>query len=302
MNPAEAALIALPVLLVGGLGYAAWEDWVRREVSDHVWQLLGVGGTVLGAIALGTSERLPLAMWLLASLFVLEHVFPWDRPIERWNANAPFVLEGATYLVVLGGVGYAALTYGVGPQAVPVTVVAVVITVLLARALFEMGVLYGGADAKAVMVAGLLVPLFALPLVPVPQNARTILEFYPFSLDLLMDAAILAAAVPLALAIRNLRQGTFEFPSGFTSYRLPVARLPEEFVWVRDPALPGDPEDVATSEEDRELRRRQQAELTARGITMVTVTPQLPFVVLLALGGVAALLVGNIVFDLAALL
>lgn len=302
MSAAEIALIALPIALLLGLGYAAWEDWRRREVSDRVWQVLGVAGAFLGAIALGTGQWLPLVMWLLAAAFVLEHVIPWDRPLERWSPNAPFVVEAIIYVAVLGTVAYAAWAHGVGPTAVPIVVVAVVITVLLARALFEMGVLYGGADAKAVMIAGLVVPLFAVPLVPVPANASAILGFYPFSLNLLMDAAILAIAVPIALAIRNLRQGTFRFPGGFTSYPLPVARLASEFVWVRDPAVPPEIEDVETSEEDVALRKRQQVELAARGITTVTVTPQLPFIVLLAVGGLAALLIGNIVFDLAAML
>ncbi len=302
MNTATAALTVLPILLVLGLSYAAWEDWRRREVSDRVWQVLGLAGAVLGAFALGTRALLPLVMWTIASAFVLEHVVPWDRPVERWGATAPLIVEGVLYAVVLGVVGWAALRFGVGPTTVPIEVVAVVVTVLLARALFEMGVLYGGADAKAVMIAGLVVPLFALPLLPLPANARAILGFYPFSLNLLMDAAILAIVVPIALAIQNLRAGTFAFPGGFTSYRIPVARLGETFVWVRDPALPAEVEDVETSEEDAALRRRQQAELTARGITSVTVTPQLPFIVLLAVGGIAALLIGNIIFDIAAAL
>jgi hypothetical protein len=117
-----------------------------------------------------------------------------------------------------------------------------------------------------------------------------------------MDAAILSAAIPLALALLNVRRGTFAFPSGFTTYPLPVARLGDAFVWVRDPALPEEPDTAETSEEDRQVRLRQKAELERLGRTEVTVTPQLPFVVLLAAGAVVALLAGNLVFDAAALL
>ncbi|MGI0053138.1 MAG: A24 family peptidase C-terminal domain-containing protein, partial [Thermoplasmata archaeon] len=86
------------------------------------------------------------------------------------------------------------------------------------------------------------------------------------------------------------------------SYPLSTDRLTEEFVWVRDPRVDPAEEDLPTSEEDQELRVRQQAALRVEGITEVWVTPQLPFLVLLLAGAVAALLLGNVLFDLLALL
>jgi Archaeal Peptidase A24 C-terminus Type II len=73
-------------------------------------------------------------------------------------------------------------------------------------------------------------------------------------------------------------------------------------VWIRDPTFSGtgsedDPE-PQTTEEDRALRRRQADELVKQGATRVWVTPQLPFILWILAGTVAALIAGNLIFDL----
>ncbi len=53
-----------------------------------------------------------------------------------------------------------------------------------------------------------------------------------------------------------------------------------------------------TAEEDRLERVRAAQELEAKGVERVWVTPQIPFLVLMAVGAVAALLAGNLVLDI----
>jgi preflagellin peptidase FlaK len=178
--------------------------------------------------------------------------------------------------------------------------VAVVVSAFLARGLFEAGVLYGGADAKALMIAGLLIPLDPVPYLSVPPPAAALLAYYPFALNLLMDAALFSAAIPVALALRNAFRGEFEFPRSFVGYTVPVEELPRRFVWLRDPTFQRDEGEPDTAEGDLAMRVRQMETLSARGVTRVWVTPQLPFVILLLAGAIGALLVGNLVFDVAA--
>jgi prepilin signal peptidase PulO-like enzyme (type II secretory pathway) len=291
---------ALAVLLVGGLAYASWEDWKAREVSDAVWAALAVPGALLGVVAWGTGSAVALGAWALAAAFVLEHLFPWDIALERLHPDLPAYLEWVAYAAVIAGTIAIGWRFGLGARGLPIAVIAVIVSVLLARLLFEVGVLYGGADAKALMVAGLLVPLFAQPVLAVPATARSVLAYYPFSLNLLMDGAILAIAIPIGLALWNLRRGDFVFPRAFTSYRIPVEELSSSFVWLRDPLLERDATEAETSEEDLEERKRQQAELLALGVREVWVTPQLPFIILLFAGAVVALLAGNLIFDVGA--
>lgn len=292
----------LAALLLAGLAAASVQDWRRREVDDSVWQILALLGAATGWSALGTTSPVALAFWAVGAFFVLEHLLPWDVPIERLHPDLPGWIEMASYAAVLLLLGVGIATYGIGPTSVPVAVIAVVAAVLLARLLFELNILYGGADAKALMVAALLVPLFPTPLLSIPEAARSLLAVYPFAFNLLMNGALLAGAIPIALALRNLKNGTFDLRRGFTSYPLAVERLHEEFVWVRDARVDPVEEDLETSEEDRDLRIRLQAELRVRGLTEVWVTPQLPFLLPLLVGAATAILYGNLLFDLAALL
>ncbi len=292
------------ITLAGGLAYAAVSDLRSREVTDHLWQVLGVAGLVFGLVAFAPAGPVPFALWLLVAVFVVQHVFPWDDALRGPAARFAPWIEGVTYLAVLLLTGAAVVSYGIGASAVPVAILAVLASVLLARALFELGVLYGGADAKALMVTGLVVPLFAVPLLLAPPSTATLLSFLPFSITVLTNAAFFSIFVPLAIAVRNVRRGEFTLRRGFTGYTMAVADLPRRFVWVRDPLSGHDSlaDDAETSEEDARRRTEIARALAAEGIRRVWVTPQIPFLVVMAAGGFAGLLAGNLLLDLFTLL
>lgn len=291
------------VVLLTGFAYAAVADLRTREVSDRLWQLLGLLGLALGAALFAPEGSVPLILWVLVGVLTLEHLVPWDELLPPSWGNQADRMELVAYAAVTAIVGIAVGKYGLGDSAVPVAVIAVLATVLLSRALFELGALYGGADAKALMIAGLLLPLFPHPLLASTAVLTMALSAIPYSISLLTNAALLSLAVPLYLGILNLRRGEFSFPRGFTGFSLPVADLPGRFVWVRDPAVETDPtaEEVETSAEDEQLRRTTARKLKERGIARVWVSPQLPFLVLMALGALAAILAGNLILDLIAL-
>lgn len=305
LSIAPTALFAIEaVVLLGGLGFAAFQDWKVREVADEVWQGMAVLGAVVGFLAF-LGNTLALLLWALVSLWVWEHLFPWDELLEKYPDRLPAAIEIGIYLGVSAVLVGSAVVFGVSDTGVPFAIIAVAGSILLARGLFEVGVLYGGADAKALMVAGLVLPLDPTPLWS-PASVTAILAYYPFALTLLIDAALFAVVVPIAIAIRNLSAGEFAFPRGFTGYSIPVEDLPNRFVWIKDPTFNGYPSSTEpepqTAEEDRELRQRQADELVKQGVHRVWVTPQLPFILWILAGTVAALVAGNLVFDIAATL
>jgi archaeal preflagellin peptidase FlaK len=297
------ALLGVQIaLLVGGLGYAALSDLRTREVTDRLWQVLGVVGWGLGAVWLAPGGILPVALWLLVGGLTIQHMFPWDDALGKRLDRFADLIEGVAYLLVILVVLVASVHWGIGTSGVPLAVIALLATMLFARGLFELGVLYGGADAKALMVAGLLLPLLPTPFLPQTAPVALLLTVLPFPVNLLVDAAVLSLAVPVAIAVRNVARREFEFPRGFTGYMIPVKELPDRFVWLKDPLLAEEEDAAETSEEDREIRVRAAHDLEAKGVERVWVTPQIPFVVLLALGAVAALLAGNLLLDLFAAL
>jgi len=299
------AMAADVVLLLVGLGIAAVSDFREREVADELWQVLAVGGFVVGFVPVAYGGVVPTVLWAVVGLFVLQHLFAWDALLgERGEPFADWI-EIVVYGIVIALVATAIAHYGLGPSGVPVTVLAVLVGTVFARALFEGGVLYGGADAKGLMVAGLLVPLFTAPFLSSSSPAAVVSQDLPFSVNVLTNAALFSTVVPLAIAIHNVRKGEFRGVPGFLGYSIPVEELPRRFVWVRDPTFGEAREEeshIETSEDDRKHREKVAAELSAKGVRKIWVTPQIPFVVLLCLGAVAALLVGNVVFDLIFLL
>jgi archaeal preflagellin peptidase FlaK len=286
-------------ILLGGFAYAAAADWRAREVTDLLWQAMGALGLILGAALVAPGGPVPLGLWLLVAAFAWQHMFPWTlgKRLERYED----VVDLGLYVTVTAVVIYAAFRLGVGPGTVPFVVVALLVTVLFARGLFEAGLLFGGADAKAVMVAGILLPIFASPLV-VPNSASlAAATFFPYPVNLVMNAALLSVAIPIALLARNLVRGERHGWGTFTGYTIPVEELPHRFVWVRNPMsreARAEEDEIETSEQDRLRRVRVAAELAAQGTERVWVTPQIPYVVVLAAGALAGLLAGNLVIDL----
>lgn len=298
--PPTALFVVRVVVLLGGLGFAAYQDWEIREVGDGLWQGMGLIGAAVGFVAFW-GNGLALGLWLLVSLWVLEHLFPWDVPLERFSERLPGWIELVAYIGILATLTACGIAFGVGGSGVPLAIIAVAVAVLLARGLFEIGVLYGGADAKALMIAGLLLPIDST-LLWSPPAAGALLAYYPFALTVLIDAALFAIVVPVAIAIRNVSRHEFAFPRGFTGYTIPVDELPDRYVWIKDPTFDGfvseDEPEPQTTEEDRALRQRQADELAKRGVTRVWVTPQLPFILWILAGTLAALVAGNLIFDL----
>jgi preflagellin peptidase FlaK len=293
------------VLLVGGFGYAAWSDVREREVPDLLWQVLGVLGFGMGYLAWVPFGALSYALWTIVGLFVLQHLFAWDLWLGPKGETYADLIELVVYLLVIVIVTGSVFVYGLGSGGVPVPVVAVLITVLFARGLFEAGILFGGADAKALMIAGLLVPMFPHTLIVLPPAVAPITQYLPFAVNVLMNSALFSVVVPLAIAVRNIRAGEFRGISGFVGYSIPVDDLPKKFVWVRDPMFGEGREEeksIETSDDDRRRRETLAQELRAKGVQRVWVTPQIPFLVLMALGVVGALLAGNLLFDLIFLL
>jgi archaeal preflagellin peptidase FlaK len=298
---AEYALAVNVLLLVGGFAYAAWSDLRYREVSDALWQVLGVMGFVVGFVVVAPGGVVPSVLWLVVGLFVIQHLFAWDVRLGRKGEGYADYIELAGYVAVIAIVGVAIAHFGIGADGVPVPVAAVLVTVLFARGLFEAGILYGGADAKALMIAGLLVPMFPNPWIPLPAPIAPFTMILPFAVNVLMNAALFSVAVPIAVAVRNVRAGEFRGLSGFVGYSIPVKELPRKYVWVRDPMSGQGREEereIETSEDDRRRRVEIARDLESRGVARVWVTPQIPFLVVMAFGVVGALLAGNVLFDL----
>ncbi len=296
--------LAAAVLIVG-LSLGGAYDLATREVPDNLWWVLGVVGAAIGALTIASEGALlSVVLWIVVAAYALQHFFPWT---DRLSGRAPLVetaIEIALAATTIVIVGVSIALFGIGPAQVPYVVVATLVVTLVGRGLYETRILVGGADVKALIAMGVVLPIFPTSLLDIGSTSTAFLQVVPFAFNALVDAALLTLVVPLALAVRNLHSREFHWGGGFTTYSLAVDQLAHRFVWLDDPALPDDggEREEETTEEDVTRRQAEADALRARGIARVRVTPQLPFVFFLALGAIVAVVAGNLLWDLVAAL
>lgn len=291
-------------VLGAGLGTAAVWDVKRREVPDLIWFVSAAFGAALVGAGLAPAGVRPLVGWAAVAALGFFQLLPIDAPIERRHPRLADAMDLGSFLLVGAFLGLGALRWGVGANGIPIAALAAFAGIVLARGLYELGWLWGGADAKAVIALSLIVPTLSAPVLGSLGDPAA-LAVSPFAVTSIVNTAVISIGVPLGLAALNLRRREFRGAAGFLGYSLPTSDLPHRWVWLRDPREPGareEEEGIETSEDDRRRRAAQAAELARRGIDRVWVYPQLPWIALLALGALAGALVGNVVFDLAALL
>lgn len=152
-------------------------------------------------------------------------------------------------------------------------------------ALWRFG-LFGGADAKALMVAAFLAPHpLATPIV-----AR--FPALPMALDALGNGALLLVALPVLLAAWNLAHGRTVFPALLLGIPMEVAKAQAAHVWPLQRM------------EDGALRWRYWTRIQAggdpyagiaeAGFTRIWVTPKIPFLVPVTAGWLLAAGSGNL--------
>lgn len=228
---------------------------------------LFAGVTVLSFAAFTDWQwrRAPNALWVMLAIcgvlaLAAEAALDWETMRASWR-NLLFIP------------GFAALVYG----------------------LWYFGLVAGGADAKALMALGVLLPFpvhvgdaFPLFANPIPG--------WPLAASVLGNALLLFLVVPLAYLLWNVAHGHLRFPHLFLGVRRAGARVRQGHVW---------PMEVIDAEGKRRSRlfpsRMSQAEIDetfdrihALGDEKVWVTPKVPFMIPLLGGFVAAFFLGDL--------
>ena len=211
-------------------------------------------------------RRAPNALWVVmalvgALLLAVEAALDWSGFVARWP-----------YLAFVAG--FAVAIY----------------------AFWWLGLIAGGADAKALMALGVLLPFplaftEALPLWQGPM---------PGSFTVLGNSLLLFLVIPLAMLAWNLAHGHARFPHAFLGVKREAALVRRGHAW---------PMEVVDAEGKRRTRlfasrmSDQEIEETfervqALGKEKVWVSPKIPFMIPLLAGFLAAFTLGDILLAL----
>lgn len=283
------------------LAVAAAEDLRSRRVRDPLWVALGTVGLVLLVVELAVESAGADRYGLVAAAAILFYSIFYGKPLvedDGFHARPARLGLFALAAVLVAGSGLLAGSQGGAEGDAWAALLVLPAMVLVYQGFYQVGLLHGGADTKGLIALTLLVPLYpsadAFPLISLdPRIEGPIQAFFPFSLTVLVDAAVLFLAVPVAYLVLNAVRGDLEFPQALFGTRADLNRLPDH-VWLME-RIDKKGEHVLVLFPRRGRDPSEEAErLRAAGHTRAWVQPQMPFMVPLLGGFLLAFLVGNL--------
>lgn len=209
----------------------------------------------------------------------------------------------------MAGVGIAFAGYGAAEQGMAFLIqliISVAITATVSYIFFRLG-FFGAADAKALICIAIFFPVqpgFIIFSHHFPLFGVSVPVVFPFALTVLLNAAVLALAIPISLFLRNLHNlGLKEFMGNalmcFVAYRVNIdglrnirfARLTHKYDEIdgnltRRYSLGG------ISLNSAEIEQLKAYHEEGKVAAAVWVTPELPFIMFIALGFLASCLLG----------
>ena len=164
------------------------------------------------------------------------------------------------------------------------------IMIVLVYLLFQLRLIFGGADAKALMALAILVP-FQPNIYDIPIQSGSIM---PASWQIFANSIILFLLIPISLFFYNLAKRNINFPHIFLGYKMKISKARENFVWPLEKIKDGKrkfsymPKDFDI---DKELD-----EFEKNNIDEIWVTPKVPFMIPLLGGFIFTFVFGDIMF------
>ncbi|MDH7507368.1 MAG: A24 family peptidase C-terminal domain-containing protein [Candidatus Thermoplasmatota archaeon] len=156
--------------------------------------------------------------------------------------------------------------------------------------LYQLRLIFGGADAKALMTIAILVPFEpTMYMFPLLKNG-----IMPFSWSIFSNSLIIFLFIPLSILVYNIIKKDIEFPYVFFGYKMSLKKAKEKFVWPLEKLQNGKrkfvymPKDFDVTEELNEFEKNN--------ITEIWVTPKIPFMIPLLIGYIFAFIFGDILF------
>jgi preflagellin peptidase FlaK len=165
------------------------------------------------------------------------------------------------------------------------------IMIALMYLFFQMRLLFGGADAKALMALAILVPIQ-----PLMGTFPFWKSFLPGSWTIFANATILFLFIPISLLLYNSSKRNLRFPHCLLGYVTPIEKAKQKFVWPLEKIKDGKRKLMYMPKNfdiDEEL-----AQFEKLGITEIWVTPKIPFMVPLLAGFLVSFILGDILLQI----
>jgi preflagellin peptidase FlaK len=290
---------ALRVLLaICVFGVASYADYRTRTIENHVWLIGGAAGSVLLFAHLFTISA-PLLTYILALLAIALFFTPYIN-LERYRVSetTEMYIELTLYISIASATFLTGFYWFTPENVIPMGIVGMHV---LVRAFYELNIIHGGADAKALMLISLMFPTYPQFLcIPIYKSQIPLIEqVFPFTLTVLFNAVFWFIFYPLALLVYNAAKGSIKLPQALFGYRMSIDEVKGKFVWLMEHPVDGKIITRYTPDKDEDERIAEEiAELKRMGRREVWVTPQIPFIIPIFAGLLISIVAGNILFIL----
>jgi len=271
---------------------AAWKDLKTRQVPNELWIVMGSTASVILAVDIFIQG----AGWKYYLIFIPILVLFMEAFYER-----PFLYEdGKVNILVLGWLVLPVVTFfyqvlEIGDKTLFWSLATIPIMMIMIFLFYFFRLIYGGADAKALLVIAVLVPFYPqIEMLNLFEMSTEVIQamqlFFPFTLVILLNSSLILLILPLIYFFINLKNGDIGLPQMFFGYREKVEEIPDSFVWPME-YYEGDKKRFqymprGDSEEDyRSLIEHDEK--------IVWVTPKIPFLVPMCVGFLLSYMIGN---------
>jgi preflagellin peptidase FlaK len=274
------------------LAYASVLDWRTRKVGNVYWIALSVIGLLLIPVQILIDDRpLEYALILVPILAILSDVY-LDAGTEEKPSHIIPLAKYAVAITSLVALGYLWLDNPYFPNLFIVPVLMLFIVIM-----YTLDMIRGGADAKALLALAIVFPTYPVIVsLPLISPARSEIDLvFPFTLAVLVTAAIIVALLPIGFAAKNLTAREFNFPYGFLGYKMDVASLKGKQVWLMENVEDGKLVRHTRPRSNEELEKEIDL-LKAAGVSRVWVTPKVPFIIPITASLIFTAVVGNLFF------
>ncbi|MHC1709044.1 MAG: A24 family peptidase C-terminal domain-containing protein [Methanomassiliicoccales archaeon] len=272
---------------------ASVSDWRSRTASDAHWYILGVGGAILFGVQLlddGASWIYLVCLVLITLVFV--DLLRDRRGMFEDDINvAPLLL----YVLTIIAFGYLSLEhFGEGRYW---TMLSIPLLIVFFFVMYQLNVIKGGADAKALIALSLVFPIYpeleGLPFLQLNDPAA--LTILPFPVLVLFNGAILTLLVPVGMLLLNIGRRDLRFPLMLFGTRMTIQEAEKKHVWPMERVADGKVRTILFPRPDEEI---DWAALREAGVDRPWVTPKVPFLIPLTLAVPFSLLLGNLLLYL----
>lgn len=292
MDAGEGTAVLGLIFAFSLLAYCSVLDWRTRRVPNLYWIVLSLFGSAILIIRVLVDEvDLAYLLVLVPILAILSDVYLDTDGKTMFERAAPFVKYGIAVVSII------LLAYAWGDDTYFQHLLAIPGLMLIIVAFYITNIIRGGADAKALIALAIVFPFYpTFSEFPLIQPGATEIEiFFPFTLTVLVNAAIIACVLPLYFVFRNFAAHEFEFPQGLLGYKMNHDDIVGKHVWLMERFEDGRIVRYVSPKSNEDLAK-EVGLLAKAGKTRIWVTPKVPFIVPISASVALSAVVGGLLF------